>query len=35
MFNTVIGIEEEYIYDIDFLNNEDINKIFDENENDE
>ena len=35
MFNTVIGIEEEFIYDSVFLNNEDFNKAFNENENDE
>ena len=35
MFNTLIGIEKEFIYDSDFLNNEDINKAFNENENDE
>ena len=35
MFNTLIGIEEEFIYDIDILNNEDINKAFNENEIDE
>ena len=30
MYNTVQGIDEEFIYDSDFLNNDDINHLFNE-----
>lgn len=33
--NMVNGIEEEYIYDCDFLNNDDINIIYNEDDNDD
>ena len=32
MYNTVMGIDEEFIYDSDFLNNDDINNLFNEND---